>query len=112
MNNTLLTYLVFIPLFASGADWQANPKNINDIIEKARAGDTVYLASGRYADSIELENLKGTAEEPVTIMPAPGASVVFDGTDELSNDWKKVTPNSGEGRLIQPAQWERMQGSG
>lgn len=111
MNKISLKGALLLPMVVMAADWQASPQNVNAIIGKARAGDTVYLAEGRYADSIEFENLNGSAEEPITIMPAPGATVVFDGTDELSNDWKKVSPNSAEGRLIQPAQWERMQGN-
>jgi hypothetical protein len=34
----------------------------------------------------------------------------MDGTDVLPDNWTEVPPDSPEGQLIQPVQWERMQG--
>ncbi|VGO16373.1 hypothetical protein PDESU_04964 [Pontiella desulfatans] len=108
MKNFFWIGAVMVPLFCGAAKWRVNPQNVNEIIAKARAGDTVYFEAGRYADPVEFEKLKGKPDAPITITAAPGAGVVFDGTDELSNDWKKVTPDSAEGQRIQGAQWERI----
>jgi len=79
-------------------------------LRRAKAGDTVWFKGGRYAEPVEFQGLAGTADKPITLATAPGEKVVFDGTDELPDDWRLVTRDSSEGKLIQPAQWKRMQG--
>ena len=87
----------------------AHPFNtIAQAARKARAGDSILLLEGRYAEPERVDGLQGTKTAPVTIAAAPGAQVVFDGTDELKRNWKRVTPDTAEGRLIQPAQWKRI----
>ena len=74
----------------------------------AEAGDDILLLGGRYARPEIISGIHGTADAPVTITAASGAEVVFDGTDALKGPWRRVTPDTDEGRLIQPVQWKRI----
>jgi len=93
----------------SAKEIHVSPRN-TVALGRAKAGDTVWFKGGRYAEPVEFQGLAGTADKPITLTTAPGEKVVFDGTDVLSDDWKVVTPDSPEGKLIQPAQWQRMRG--
>ena len=108
MKNLLWIGVVISPLFCGAAEWRVNPENANEVIGKARAGDKVFFEAGRYADPVNIENLEGKPDAPIAITVAPDSKVVFDGTDELPNDWNEVTPDSPEGRRIQSAQWQRI----
>ncbi len=75
-----------------------------------RAGDNLFIKGGRYNQPMQVSDLNGSVEQRITIAPVPGETVVMDGTDVLPNNWQLVTPDSDAGKLIQPAQWERLQG--
>lgn len=85
-------------------------KTLKRAASKAQPGDNIYFLAGRYERPFEVQGLKGSADQPITISAAPGETVVFDGTDALPDAWQLVTPDSEAGALIQPAQWQRMQG--
>lgn len=72
------------------------------------AGDTIIVRGGRYAEPVALRGLRGSENKPITISSYPGEEVIFDGTDPLDRQWKRVTPDSPEGKLIQEAQWKRI----
>ncbi len=52
-----------------------------------RAGDSCYIASGRYHESIQLTN-SGTDTKPIRFIAADGAKVVIDGTEKVSSQWE------------------------
>jgi hypothetical protein len=81
---------------------------IGRALEGVSAGDRVLLLEGRYAEPVVAKGIRGTQDAPVVISAAPGARVVFDGTDALDGRWVRVTPESPEGRLIQEKQWQRV----
>jgi hypothetical protein len=83
-------------------------RTVTRAAREAKAGDSILFQEGRYSFPQQTDGLSGTAKAPITITAAPGAKVVFDGTDELAGAWKRVTPGTPEGRLIQPAQWKRI----
>ncbi|MCC6749125.1 MAG: right-handed parallel beta-helix repeat-containing protein [Deltaproteobacteria bacterium] len=45
-----------------------------------KAGDTLIIGAGTYAERLVVSEVPGTATAPVTIKAAPGAVVVFDGS--------------------------------
>ncbi|TLX74325.1 hypothetical protein E9993_12605 [Labilibacter sediminis] len=83
-----------------------NPTGLRNV----KAGDIVLFKGGKYKGVYNLNNLRGTASKPIVIKAMPGEKVVFDGTDPLDGEWKEVTPFSPEGKLIQEAQWKRLEG--
>ncbi|MCK5172883.1 MAG: hypothetical protein KAR47_05795, partial [Planctomycetes bacterium] len=88
---------------------KASPlRSIQKAASKVSAGDTIILRGGRYAESVVISGLKGTKNKPITITYYPGEKVIFDGTDLLDGQWKQVTPDSFEGKLIQKSQWARI----
>ena len=70
----------------SAKEVHVSPGNVDASLSNIEAGDTVWLAEARYTTPIILQGLEGTASKPITVAAAPGARVVFDGTDELPND--------------------------
>lgn len=90
-------------------DIYISPSNTSGI-HKAKAGDTVWLKGGIYKEPIIVDKLMGTADKPIIISAMPGEEVIFDGTDQLDGKWIQVTKDSKEGKQIQPAQWERIEG--
>ncbi len=77
---------------------------------RLKPGDTLYLRAGRYQTPAVIRNLSGTEQEPITIAAYPREKVILDGTDHVRGPWTRVTPDSPQGKLIQRAQWKRMQG--
>ncbi len=49
---------------------------------KALAGDTLLINNGIYLGNIQLINLQGSADKPITIMAATGDTVIFSGGNE------------------------------
>lgn len=109
MQLKSLTLVLLITAAAPASDIHISPGNTAPL-STAKAGDTVWLNSGRYAEPIEVHDLAGTADRPITLVAAPGHQVVLDGTDVLPDNWREVTPDSPEGKRIQPAQWNRLRG--
>ena len=114
MNKiTVLILIIFVSgnfSQLSAADVFLSPDDADKSINRVKAGDTIWLGGGTYSKPVEFSDLRGSKEKPITITPIPGERVTFDGTDVLPNKWKEVTPDSKEGKLIQSAQWKRMQG--
>ncbi|MCL2188415.1 MAG: hypothetical protein FWC16_05535 [Defluviitaleaceae bacterium] len=51
--------------------------SIADAVKKLQAGDVMTIGSGRYSESVRMENINGTADKPVHIKAEAGA--VLDG---------------------------------
>jgi len=98
------------PQGADGADGsRTHPfRTIARAVGGVAAGDRILLLEGRYADPVVVSGIRGTDDAPVTIGAASGAKVVFDGTDDLAGLWKRVRPQSPQGRPISQAQWKRI----
>lgn len=57
---------------------QAYP-TLSDAAGVVAPGDTILIHAGTYSGGLYFENLKGTANQWITIKNAPGATVIFDG---------------------------------
>lgn len=109
MRHSLI-FLSIIFCFTFIANAQQN-KDLTDLSRKingTKAGEHIEIEGGRYNEPILINNLKGTKENPIVINA--GGKVILDGTDELPADWKEVKPDTEEGKLIQPKQWENIMG--
>lgn len=69
-------------------------ETVSYALQKVVAGDTVLLQSGRYREVVNLGNIAGTADNPITIKPADGAEVIFDGSDEITGAWTPYPENN------------------
>lgn len=75
-----------------GADTNPGTKQqpfatLRQAVEHLRPGDTCYLREGRYHQHTQLDRLRGTAAQPITIAACPGEKVVLDGTVPISAEW-------------------------
>jgi len=70
---------------ACAAEIEATPDNIAQVLEDARAGDTVLMADGVYKGGLGLAR-SGTENRPITIRAAGDAAVVDGGRDCLTLD--------------------------
>ena len=61
----------------------ADPTSLVQLAAQAQPGDRIELAAGSYDDAIYDLAASGTAEAPIVIAPAPGASVTMRGTVTL-----------------------------
>ncbi|MDF7801301.1 IPT/TIG domain-containing protein [Pontiellaceae bacterium B1224] len=52
-------------------------------------GDTCYILGGVYRETVDLSNLAGTANNPITFMNYQDQAVYIDGTDEITGKWNK-----------------------
>ena len=106
MTFVLLLFLqLVLPLQAKVIS--VSPDCVNRM-KYASSGDTILLQDGRYKAPVMLCGLKGSTEHPIVIKVMHEGKVRFDGTDYLNGDWKEVTPESEEGKLIQKGQWKRI----
>jgi hypothetical protein len=65
-------------------------RTIQHCADVVRPGDTCVIGEGTYRETVTPPR-SGTALLPITFQAAPGARVVVDGTDTISN-WTNVTP--------------------
>lgn len=54
-----------------------------------RPGDSCYLRAGSYNGSIRFKKLRATADKPVLISAYKNETVIFDGTEPVTSEWKK-----------------------
>ncbi|MFC5050384.1 hypothetical protein ACFPK9_07150 [Rubritalea spongiae] len=52
-------------------------------------GDTCYILGGTYRETVDISNLSGTANAPVTFKNYQGQAVYIDGTDEITGNWNR-----------------------
>lgn len=62
-------------------------KTLAKAVDRAGPGDTVVIDSGVYREDV-VARTSGTAEQPIRFEPAPGASVVLTGADQLTG-WRQ-----------------------
>lgn len=69
----------------------ADPMTIGEALTSARVkpGHTVWLAAGTYRADLTA-TLEGTAEQPITVKPLPGARAVLDGSINLNGEYVTV----------------------
>ena len=82
----------------SGSD--DNDGNINDpfktvqyAINRLNAGDTLFIRSGTYHESISIKNLVGSENLPVIITNYNNEEVLFDGTIPIESHWELYKGN-------------------
>lgn len=68
-------------------------KTIAEAVKYLNAGDTLYLLEGDYSESVVINNLNGTASEPILIAAYPGENVVWRGTTSIEGEWEEHTTN-------------------
>lgn len=73
------------------SDGVAKPvKTIARALRLAKAGDTVHLAPGRYAESVVFANHRGEPGRPITL---DGHGAILDGADPLNpSEWQMIAP--------------------
>lgn len=67
-----------MPLLGNATVINANPDNYTTFIQSLTPGDTLYLASGTYIKNLTLNNVHGTASQPIVIM-GNGNTTLFHG---------------------------------
>lgn len=77
-------------------------RTVRHALDQLRPGDTLYLKSGVYRESVYIAR-QGKPDAPITIRSAPGASATLDGSwreyaDDAANAWEPVAGNIGEFR--------------
>src|SRR5580698_3255579 len=66
---------------AGGNGSMATPfQTINAALAGLSRGDTVWIASGTYDETVDIENLPGSSGARTTFSALPGATPVIDGT--------------------------------
>lgn len=58
-----------------------------DAIQIAKPGDTVFLRSGNYRETVDIK-ISGIKDRPIRIEAYQNEKVIFDGTDLLKLNWK------------------------
>ena len=73
--------------------------SLQSAVNVVQAGDTIYLRAGNYHEAVNMQDLPGTAAQPITITNWNGESVRIDGSRNLddlgSNGWTLM--GDGEG---------------
>ncbi|NWK54308.1 right-handed parallel beta-helix repeat-containing protein [Verrucomicrobiaceae bacterium N1E253] len=83
-----------------------------------KPGDCCLIRKGRYTELLEIEQLHGTKQLPITFKAWPGETVILDGTRPLQLKWEKwkdgiyraeasgpVKQLFQNGRYLMPARW-------
>jgi len=60
-------------------------RTIQKAADSVVAGSTVYIREGRYHETVTMDNVDGTENNPITFTSFPGEEVVLDGTVPLSD---------------------------
>ncbi len=68
-------------------------KTIDRAMVDIGAGDTIVLQEGIYREKISAQNLKGTKENPITIMGEENSDVAVTSYEPVNTDWAKHSDN-------------------
>ena len=85
MLKSFIKLCWIFPLLAacSQGNWTIDLTSLQNTLEKARPGDTIYIKSGTYTNiQLQLEGY-GTVEEPIVVMTQQPGSVFIEGVYEL-----------------------------
>jgi len=63
--------------------------------KELKPGDTVFIKSGIYREDFWIK-ASGEPGKPITFAAAPGARVVIKGSELITQEWTKVTPERAE----------------
>lgn len=104
MNKPLLILfcLTFAVLASPAADYYVSPqgknsndgsinapwKTLNHAASNLKPGDTLFIAPGRYRETLSLR-VSGTREEPIRFVAQDGGRVFIDGTDPVTSQWTR-----------------------
>lgn len=61
---------------------------VQQALEVAVAGDTIYLREGEYYESVDLSGIAGAADSPITITNYDDEVVTFTGTTDITSSWE------------------------
>ena len=65
---------------------------IQAAVDRMSAGDTCFIRAGTYREAIVIKN-SAKQGQPLRLQAAPGAKVIFDGTETVTGKWKKYQGN-------------------
>lgn len=85
MLKSFIKLCWIFPLLAacSQGNWTIDLNSLQNTLEKARPGDTIYIKSGTYTNiQLQLEGY-GTVEEPIVVMTQQPGSVFIEGVSNL-----------------------------
>ena len=78
MRQIIILLVFFNSSFAIATVQIAGPADFRNILSGLEAGDTLYLSPGNYTQSLRIENLLGSTQQPILIAGQPGlAKPVF-----------------------------------
>ncbi len=85
-NTLLASQAIFVALNGSDPNGDGsidNPyRTLKKAANEASPGDTIYVRGGLYTGTKDtIYGINGTAQQPITIRPYPGETVIFDGTN-------------------------------
>lgn len=84
-RTACLTWILWLfALPAQAAEYQATPENYRNTLRSLQPGDTLSLSPGVYVDNLQLHNLHGAENAPITIQAEKPGSVVFFGNDKVN----------------------------
>ena len=67
--------------------------SISQAASVARPGDEIIIRGGTYRQREQIDDLHGTAEQPITIRNQQDEEVVFSGSQEIANTWTQHEGN-------------------
>lgn len=103
MKNWTLLCLLTLSCHVSAKDYFVSPDgsdnnsgykqspfaSVQKAVNKAKAGDTVYLRAGQYHERVHIRNKHGTPLEPIVIRNYQGEHVEFNGTVKIDTSWQQ-----------------------
>jgi len=85
-------------------------KSIDRAAAEMKPGDVCWLRNGRYQTETLLNDIKGTADNPMIFKPYPGERAIMDGTTRLPARWKPWKNRIYRMKLEDPV-WQLFSGS-
>ena len=77
-------------------------QTIQKAVSVLKPGDTCVLRAGHYQETVVIQGLRGTTEQPIIIRPYGDEEVVLDGTVPIQAQWTPYKPGIYQARIDQP----------
>jgi len=68
-------------------------RTLQNALNLARAGDTIFVREGSYHENVKITGLNGREKLPIVIMPFENDEVWMDGSIPIKGDWVKQQEN-------------------
>ncbi|UFU07372.1 right-handed parallel beta-helix repeat-containing protein [Ruania halotolerans] len=83
----------------------ASYPTIQDAVDAAQAGDVVQLSAGTYFENVVIDEVHGTANDPIVIQAAPGEEVIVNGADPRLLEPNDLWEHHGDGVYSVDVPW-------